>query len=216
MSPSFPDHIDVQSVVIRHLPAGGHAGSGSRPWRGLALAIVVALGMVACTHPDATQQVTPGPADAAEAMPLSIGIPVFNPRPGLYTAGQPAADDWAVIAAHGITTVINLRPPAEMGGRDEASEVRAAGMAYVEIPVAGGQDISADNARRLHEALQAANGPVLLHCASANRVGGLLAVSAARHEGLSLEDALKLGRDAGMRSTETAARARLAEDCPHC
>ena len=43
-----------------------------------------------------------------------------SPRPDLLTGGQPEAGAWAGLAAHGVTTVINLRPDKELAGRDEA------------------------------------------------------------------------------------------------
>jgi rhodanese-related sulfurtransferase len=44
-----------------------------------------------------------------------------------------------------------------------------------------------------------AAGPVLLHCASANRVGGVLAVLEAE-AGKPVDRALEAGRDAGLKS----------------
>ena len=131
-----------------------------------------------------------------------------SPRPDLLTGGQPEAGAWAGLAAHGVTTVINLRPQAEMAGRDEASEVEAAGMRYVEIPVDGAAGITMENARALRSLLDDANGTVLVHCASGNRVGALIALSAA-DEGVPVEEALARGRAAGMTSTEARVRELL-------
>ena len=170
--------------------------------------IILELGLSACSVSPATDAPV-----ASTGSNASLSTPLLQPRGNLYSAGQPAASDWSAIAARGITTVINLRPQTEMQGRDEASEVRAAGMDYVEIPVADGASITADNARKLHEAIASANGrPVLVHCASANRAGGLLALMAARHEGMGEAQALEFGRRAGMKSTEAAVREALAED----
>ena len=47
---------------------------------------------------------------------------------------------------------------------------------------------------------------MLLHCASANRAGGLLALAMVTEHGMSLEEALAIGRKAGMKSTESAVR----------
>lgn len=140
-------------------------------------------------------------APAQAAAPV-FGVELKTPRPGLFTAGQPAASDWRAIKAHGIGTVINLRTEKELAGRDEAAEVQATGMRYVSIPVAGADGITDANARLLLDALNAANGPVLVHCASGNRVGGLLAVMEAKFEGLTEEQALDFGRKAGMTSLE--------------
>lgn len=174
---------------------------------------------VACaTAPQAASSSVPTPAGAVErqavAGPEIVGL--RQPRPGLYTGGQPAADAWADMAAAGVGTVINLRPDAELAGRDEAAEVRAAGMAYHQIPVAGADGITAENADRLWALLKDAKGPVVVHCASGNRVGGLLSIAAVRHGVLPPEAALALGREAGMSSTEAKARAVLSTDEGRC
>lgn len=150
-----------------------------------------------------------GAGDTAAAAP--VGVMLHEPRPGLYTAAQPAPSDWSAIASRGVRAVINLRPIAEMEGRDVAAEVRAAGMTYHAIPVAGLDGITAENAKRLSTMLARVDGPVLVHCSSANRAGGLLAV-AAEQDGMDAEAALALGRAAGMKSAE--ARVREVLDLP--
>ena len=92
-------------------------------------------------------------AGCAHAPPAATSVVLLQPLPGLYTAGQPAASDWAAIKARGVRTVVNLRAPGELKDRDEAAEVRAAGLRYVEIPVSGAEGINPDNARALHAAL---------------------------------------------------------------
>src|SRR5690606_22146015 len=116
-----------------------------------------------------------------------------QPRPGLYTAGQPENTAWQAAAEDGVTTVINLRPAAEMGERDEATEVAAAGMAYHQLPVAGASDISMANAIELRRLINEAPGPVLVHCASGNRVGALLALGELE-SGVDAEQAVAFGR----------------------
>ena len=49
---------------------------------------------------------------------------------------------------------------------------------------------------------------MLVHCASGNRVGALIALSAA-DEGVPVEEALARGRAAGMTSTEARVRELL-------
>ena len=93
-------------------------------------------------------------------------------------------------------------------GRDEAAEVQPAGMAYRQIPVDGAGGLGIEKARALQEILQQADGAVLVHCASGNRVGALLALAAA-DRGLPVENALQQGREAGMTSTETRVRELL-------
>lgn len=179
-------------------------------------AMVGLLAAVASVLPVAGAQVAGSPAGgsdaagaprvvvtAARALPQGVD---FHPLPTLYTGGQPDAKDWTPIAESGVTTVIDLRPASEREGRDEADEVAAAGMAYVHIPIADAAQLTPQTADTLWNALQAAAGTTLLHCASGNRAGALLAIAVARKGGVAPEGALALGRAAGMRSTEARVR----------
>src|SRR5690606_13987940 len=119
------------------------------------------------------------------------------------TAGQPAASDWAAIKARGVRTVVNLRTPGELKDRDEAAEVRAAGLRYVEIPVGGAEGINPANARALHAALAPAHGGgVLVHCASGNRAGALLALEQRDFDGVAAPRALETGKSGGVTGLE--------------
>lgn len=160
-------------------------------------------------------------SDSATARPdddVSVGAKSLNaaiddlhqPRPGLYTAGQPAVAAWQAAAGAGVTTVINLRPPAELGDRDERAEVAAAGLSYFEIPVAGPGDINLTNARELARLIDEAPGPVLVHCASGNRVGALLALGEMEARDRSPERAVAFGRSAGLGSLEPRVREVIA------
>ena len=94
-----------------------------------------------------------------------------------------------------------------MAGRDEASEVVSAGMAYRQLDVGGVQEITDANAAQVQAWIDEAPGPVLLHWASGNRAGALLAMVAARN-GAPPEEALELGRR-GMTSLQEPMRALL-------
>ncbi|MGE8279592.1 MAG: beta-lactamase hydrolase domain-containing protein [Stenotrophomonas sp.] len=139
---------------------------------------------------------------------------LYQPRPGLTTAGQPSAQQLRDAAANGVTTVIDLRRPDEDRDYDEAALAEQLGLRYVRLPIAGAGDITEANARTLDRILKQGDGKTLLHCASSNRAGALLSVIDARINGASVDDALKRGRDAGMTSLEPAARAALEAPTP--
>lgn len=148
----------------------------------------------------------------ALALPVSAGpLPFQQPRPQLYTAGQPSAAQLQQAAAAGITTVIDLRQPDEDRGFDQTLATERLGLRYVRIPVAGADGVTDANARALHAALAQSQGPVLVHCASGNRVGALLALLQAR-DGAPVEQALQFGRSAGMTSLEAPTRALLEQE----
>jgi uncharacterized protein (TIGR01244 family) len=158
--------------------------------------------LAACTsHP---------PRQAPAALPATApsGLALHHPQPQVYTAGQRAAGDWSAIAAGGVRTVIDLRTQGELKDRDERAEVEAAGLRYVALPIAGHAGVTPDNARVLSALLADAHGPVLVHCASGNRAGGLLALALAAR-GMAPADALEAGRGAGMTSAEAPVRQAL-------
>jgi protein tyrosine phosphatase (PTP) superfamily phosphohydrolase (DUF442 family) len=76
------------------------------------------------------------------------------------------------------------------------------------FPIVDEDEINFDRARDLDELIQSYDGPVLVHCASSNRVGALLAL---RHSlsGAGDEEALKHGRQGGMTRLEKVVVERL-------
>lgn len=173
-------------------------------------AVVVIAGLPACVT---VREHRAADAPATTPMPRPAttpsGVALSYPEAGLIVAGQPAAGDWAALAAAGVRTVVDLRTPGELQERDEPAEVAAAGMRYVRLPIAGAGAITPENAQRLTALLDGAEGTVLVHCASGNRAGGLLALVKAG-EGMPAEEALAYGRSAGMTSSEAKVREAMA------
>jgi len=120
-----------------------------------------------------------------------------DPLQGITSAGQPTSEQFTAAAAEGFKTVIDLRPASEDHGLDEKATVEKLGMKYIVLPVSGGKDITYANAAALDKLLGEAKGPVLLHCASGNRAGALLALRA-KLKGADDEAALALGVASGV------------------
>lgn len=143
-------------------------------------------------------------SNATQPMPV-----LRTPRPGLCASGQPGSSAWAPLARAGVRTVVNLRPAAEVPDRDEGSEVREAGLTYVHIPIADSDALTRDAAQALQQVLLSSPSTVLVHCSSANRAGSLIALADAWFGSRDVENALALGRDAGMSTWEPTVRALL-------
>lgn len=132
----------------------------------------------------------------AEAQILNLREPEQN----IMSSGQPTEDQFRILAEAGIRHVINLRPLEEQEF-DEASLVRSLDMEYHSIPVAGGPDVTRENAEALYQLLESIAGePVVIHCATGNRVGALVALSAAEHDGMDVDGALAEGERWGLTS----------------
>lgn len=132
-----------------------------------------------------------------------------EPRPGLHTGGQPSEARLEDFAGQGVKTVIDLRGEGEDRGYDEVAATKRLGLRYERLPIEGAEDLTPANAARLKQLLESGGNQVLLHCASGNRVGALLALMARQEEGATREQALELGRQAGMKSLTPVVEEKL-------
>jgi uncharacterized protein (TIGR01244 family) len=127
------------------------------------------------------------------------GIPNYRVlRPGLAaTSGQPAPEAFARLASQGFKTVVNLRTEEE-GARDEETRVRSAGLRYVWVPVTP-ETFTVDDAEAVRMVLDDAEAaPILIHCATGSRVGGVWTVIQVR-QGRPLPEARLEGEAIGLR-----------------
>jgi uncharacterized protein (TIGR01244 family) len=122
----------------------------------------------------------------------------------VFIGGQPDADALRALPEQGITAVINLRTPKEMGDTtrvsfDEAALVDSLGLAYVQIPL-GGDDhpYTPEAVDAFAEALEQHTGPVLLHCTSGGRASQLWAAYLVRHRGWDVTAAYARGEAIGI------------------
>ncbi|MFI4980834.1 MAG: beta-lactamase hydrolase domain-containing protein [Nevskiales bacterium] len=134
------------------------------------------------------------------------------PVEGVCTGGKPRPEDLRQARNSGVKTVISLCSPSECDNYDEGALVTALGMHYLNIPVAGPADLTLAKARALAEALlEMHDGPVLVHCASGNRVGALFAIKARLIDDLTTEQSIAVGRAAGLKTLESEVRCVLAQ-----
>jgi uncharacterized protein (TIGR01244 family) len=157
-----------------------------------------------------------GAASASAGVPVAVEpavIPAYRLiHPGLATAGQPTPEALRGLEGMGFRTVVNLRPETE-GPAEERAVVEAQGLRYVSIPVTA-DTFSLADVEALERVLDDPSAaPVLLHCASSNRVGGAWAVIQAR-KGKTLEEAEAAGRAAGLHSPQMEAAVRRVLGAP--
>ncbi|MCF6323861.1 MAG: protein tyrosine phosphatase family protein [Gammaproteobacteria bacterium] len=124
---------------------------------------------------------------------------ITHPITNRYSAGQPTPDEFAAFAQAGVKHVINFRPPDETPEINEAAIITKNGMAYYNVPISGIQEMTIENIKLVDKLLkQIGNEPVLLHCSSGNRVGAVMALSAAWLKGASHEEAIAIGKRWGL------------------
>jgi len=172
------------------------------------LALISIVTVAACVSHGA-----PLHAESAAGSPGAL-VPIRNARvpiEGVLSGGQPTPEQIEAAARGGFRTVINLRSEQEPGFEWEREKVEALGMRYVHIPVAGADGLTHENVEAIDAALERAlaEGPVLFHCASGNRIGAVLALRAAWLEGQDPERALGFGLASGLTRLEQATRRLL-------
>ncbi|MGD0361321.1 MAG: tyrosine-protein phosphatase [Bryobacteraceae bacterium] len=133
------------------------------------------------------------------------GVPNFHQvNERVYRGAQPRAEGWSSLAKLGIKTVIDLREEGEHSLQSEQKAVEAAGMHYVNVPLAG---LGAPPAEKVSQVLGLLNGndPVFVHCRrGADRTGTMIACYRIAHDGWSNEKALAEARSHGMAWFEVA------------
>lgn len=140
----------------------------------------------------------------------TVNVTTFDNK--VYFAGQPSQEGLARFAELGIKTVINLRGESELAslGFDEKQVVEAAGMTYLHAPM-GRQLPAAKVLDQIMDAIATSDdAPVLIHCASSNRVGTIWSYFAGTRNGLDVEAALAEGKAAGMHAAPLEEAARQA------
>jgi len=118
---------------------------------------------------------------------------------GVYASPQIGLDDVELAKAMGVSLIINNRPELESPDQTPGAEIeaaaRAAGIAYVAIPVthAGFSDTQVT---AMVKALDGATGPVLAYCRSGTRSTLLWALAEAS-KGANPEDIAAAAAQAG-------------------
>lgn len=179
---------------------------------GRALFLTLALSLVASACGPASEQAVETPA-SADVVPIRNAV-LFDET--VLIGGQPTQEELKQAAEAGYRTVINLRPEGEFTDWDEQAAVEELGLEYVSIPVAGAEGLTRENAGRLRAELSRAGGrPLLVHCASGNRVGALLALSAYHFDEETPDEALAIGLANGLTSLEARVSEYLREQASH-
>ena len=102
------------------------------------------------------------------------------------------------MVSDGVRTVINLRSYSETNARDETAELNELGVLYINIPVTG-KTLTLEKVKEFSCALQKSRqAPVLLHCGSGSRVGGVWLLHRVLFEKAELATAVQEARSIGL------------------
>jgi uncharacterized protein (TIGR01244 family) len=107
----------------------------------------------------------------------------------IYRGGQPSKDEYSELARLGVKTVIDLRDDA---GSDSQSLAESAGLTYVHLPLVDHGTPTMDQAAAFLKTVDAAQGPVYVHCAGGrHRTGSMIAVWRMTRDNWTLDQAYK-------------------------
>lgn len=133
-----------------------------------------------------------------------------SPARGIVAAGRLGSADLATLQQAGIRHVIDLTPDAETPDFDEAAAVRGIGLGYSNLPLRGAADLTHANVVAFDQLVRDAPRPLLVHCASGNRVGAMAALRAAWVDGRVMDDAIAIGKAWGLKGLEPEVRRRIS------
>jgi uncharacterized protein (TIGR01244 family) len=137
---------------------------------------------------------------ARQASPLASLPNHVAVSPSLHLSAQPTGDQLALLPAAGIRNVINLRPDAELPDFDERMVAVHLGLGYHSLPIQGAKDLTRANVEAFDELLAHTAGEgALVHCASGNRTGAMMALRARWLQGKSPTEALAIGKASGLK-----------------
>jgi uncharacterized protein (TIGR01244 family) len=117
----------------------------------------------------------------------------------VFISGQPTAQALRELQKQGVTTVVNLRTPAEMTRNvpfDEPALVKELGMEYVFLPMRGNAEYpySPEAVKAFADAMAKAKGKVLLHCTIAWRASHMWAAYLIAYRNVPVSTALDQAR----------------------
>lgn len=134
----------------------------------------------------------------------------------LWLARQPDEAGLRAAKDHGVTLVLDLRAPGERDW-DEAAVAKAVGLQYENIPIAEKGPFSEEALSQIEAAVEAhPSDQILIHCSSGNRAAAWLTTHLVRRHGMRFDEALAIGRRAGITKPEIEAKtaAALGEPAP--
>lgn len=189
-----------------------------RPTSVIAFTFLTCAGLAGCSHNAAPQEeqsaevLTESADDALVSTQTLLpaqcgGITRLHVLGDIYLGSQPKAEDFAQARKDGIRTVINLRHAAELTDFNEQQVVEAEGLAYVNIPWSGANELTDAIFDSARAQFTSAPRPMLVHCASANRVGAVWIPYRVLDAGVTWDAALVEAKTIGLKSPEFEAKA---------
>jgi uncharacterized protein (TIGR01244 family) len=136
---------------------------------------------------------------AVAQAPASLPIRNFlQVNPEFCTGGQPRPEHFTALKANGVKAVLNLRTESEHRADEERAAVKAAGLAYFNIPVVytDPKPEQVDEFLRITD--NPANRPMFIHCTAAIRVGAFWLIRRVVRDNWTWDAAIEEARKVGL------------------
>lgn len=117
---------------------------------------------------------------------------------GIIASAQPSEEDFEALAERGVNRIVTFRDDDEEDFWNGAEKAEELGIEYFQIPVDSEEDIRKEDVQRFEEVMADVEGETLVHCGTSERAAGMLALRAYWHHDYEREEALELGRQAGL------------------
>ena len=118
----------------------------------------------------------------------------------ILLCGQPSKEDFELAKRRGFDVIITLRTEGEVSW-DEPSFVKELGMEFHRVGFRAPPTLTDEHIEKSVKLLKKYKGKsVMLHCASANRVGAIWLAHRVINDGISLEAARKEAKTVGLRT----------------
>ncbi|MEL6111045.1 MAG: hypothetical protein AAFU85_33980, partial [Planctomycetota bacterium] len=180
-----------EGIIGRKLPQ-----SETRLVRSLTLLCALTLSLSVVASADDATSKEPKTKLKSAKLPDTRNVHVAGP---IYLAGQPSKAALKELADRGVKTIISLRHPDEERW-DEKQACEELGLQFHRYQISSPSDINkklVDSIRKYLVAAKKDSG-VLLHCASANRVGAIWLAHRVKDAGLTLAEATAEAKEVGL------------------
>ena len=119
---------------------------------------------------------------------------------GTLIGGEPSPEQLTSLVESGFTSMISLRAHGE--SQHSVADYAKQGVTLIHLPISGPHDFTEAFLKEFDDALTTSEQPIVIFCATGNRVGAALALHAFRFSGMTKEGALTFGKQAGLTRLE--------------
>lgn len=163
------------------------------------------------SHADSPEPTAPVPAETTEPAPEPppITIPGGRLHDGYVVGGLPNNGQFDEALEAGFESAMSLMANDEDGIGERAQYASSLGIRYIRFTVDGKDDLNESMAWQFASTLAMLGKPAIIHSAGGERVGAIFALMAFFVDEATAEDALAIGRAAGMGSLEEHVRSTM-------